>query len=68
MTQQLEAIYEGGVFHPLEPVQLALLDPNDEAHARVVTASKDLGPVWIVITDEWMATLIWLASGANPFG
>ena len=41
MTQRLKAIYEGGVFRPLEPVQLAehqevtlLLETPDETRPR----------------------------------
>jgi len=31
---------------------IALLNPNDEAHARAATVSKDLISVRIVTTDE----------------
>ena len=49
MTQQLKAIYEGGVFRPLEPVQFAehqevtlLLETPDEAQPRADTDK----PIW----------------------
>jgi predicted DNA-binding antitoxin AbrB/MazE fold protein len=54
MTQHLKAIYEDGVFRPLEPVRLAehqevtLVLERPEPAASSVDADK---PIWEVATD-----------------
>lgn len=46
---------------------IALLNPNDEAHERVVTASKNLGSARIVTTDEVLTEFLNYFAGCGHF-
>lgn len=46
---------------------IALLNPNDEAHERVVTASKNLSSARIVTTDEVLTEFLNYFAGRGPF-
>ena len=46
---------------------IALLNPNDEAHERVVIASKNLGSARIVTTDEVLTEFLNYFAGRGHF-
>ena len=46
---------------------IALLNPNDEAHARAATVSKDLISVRIVTTDEVLTEFLNYFAERGPF-
>lgn len=59
MVQQLDAVYEGGVLRPLEPLVLA-------EHQRV-RVTVEGAPPSAAPTQEYASELEWLAREARPY-